>query len=193
MKTFLTGVDQPVLLCLWHTCKPVKCCGKDNVQSGPQLRVQLLTLGRRVKVQRAPGDDRCPLSSTQSISAHSCLSRWRLWEIVFSGMFGLWSLGVWTWKKSNNKSVAGLTFIFFLLSPPITGLLSSLLSLWCPDYIRPVLRNPPHVGSFSSLAAFFCVNISFLDQVLFSLTVYRDFILCESVFFCPFQRNCIKM
>lgn len=122
--------------------------------------------------------------SLQMTTLGNCLLR-NVWSLILRCL---------DLKEVKQQICCWLNLHFFSPPvPPITSLLSSLLSLWCPDYIRPVLRNPPHVGSFSSLAAFFCVNTSFFDQVLFSLTVYRDFILCESVFFCPFQRNYVKM
>ena len=186
----LTGVYQPVLLC-FYWCKDahtlVKCCGKDNVRSGPQLRVQLLTLSRRVKVQRTPRNDRCPLSSFQSISIHSCLSRWWLCEIVFSGMWHLWSLGVWTWKESTKKTV--LLFFLLLFPQSLASCLRYFLSGvqiasdWCWEIL--------HMWGLSEVwQHFFCVNIAaYLDQMLFSLAVYCGFIVCESLSCCLFVEN----
>lgn len=179
---WVIDVYWPVLLCLKQckdTLKLVKCCWTDSVRSDSQLRVQLLTLGRRVKVQRTPRNDRFPLSFTQSISVHSRVLRRSLWEIVFSGMLGLWSLGVWTWKESNNKSVAGLNLHFVSFRHCCWPLVGFTFSLQIPS---DWLRNPPHVGSFWSLATFFCVNISvYFAQMLSTLTVYFVFTLCETV------------
>lgn len=154
--------------------------------------MQLLTLGRRVKVQRAPQDDRCPLSSTQSISAHSCLSRWRLWEIVFSGMFGLWSLGVWTWKKSNNNSVAGLTFIFSSCPPNHRPLVFSTFSLVSRIHPTGVEKSSTCGVFLKSASIFLCKHLFLWPNAFLSHGLPWFYSLWISLF-CPFQRNYIKM